>query len=131
MPIAHTHINLADVEDPAPANGFGDRWEARVAREALGAQQTGVGRRHLRQADARRSLRLDPGDSDKLASNWDVVCVAPTLGRGHADYGRFVRRHSHLHAPLRGRHHRGRAWGASRAPGSARSRATSSCMLNG
>ena len=22
-----------------------------------------------------------------------------TLGRGHADYGRFVRRHSHLHAP--------------------------------
>jgi uncharacterized cupin superfamily protein len=42
MPIAHTHINLADVEDAAPANGFGDRWEARVAREALGAQQTGV-----------------------------------------------------------------------------------------
>ena len=23
----------------------------------------------------------------------------PTLGRGHADYGRFVRRHSHLNAP--------------------------------
>ena len=46
-----------------------------------------------------RSLRLDPGDPAKLASNWDVVCVAPTLGRGHADYGRFVRRHSHLHAP--------------------------------
>lgn len=46
-----------------------------------------------------RSLRLDPGDPDKLACNWDIVCVAPTLGRGHADYGRFVRRHSHLHAP--------------------------------
>ncbi len=42
MPSAHTHINLDDVEDAAPANGFGDRWEARVAREALGAQQTGV-----------------------------------------------------------------------------------------
>lgn len=42
MPSPHTHINLADVEDVAPANGFGDRWEARAAREALGAQQTGV-----------------------------------------------------------------------------------------
>jgi len=46
-----------------------------------------------------RSLRLDPADPAKLASNWDVVCVAPGLGRGHADYGRFVRRHAHLHAP--------------------------------
>ena len=42
MPSAYTHINLADVEDAAPANGFGDRWEARVAREALDARQTGV-----------------------------------------------------------------------------------------
>jgi superfamily II DNA or RNA helicase len=46
-----------------------------------------------------RSLRLDPRDRSKLSSNWDVVCVAPELGRGHADYDRFVRRHSHLHAP--------------------------------
>ena len=46
-----------------------------------------------------RSLRLDPADPSKLANNWDVVCVAPSLGRGHADYGRFVRRHAHLHAP--------------------------------
>ena len=46
-----------------------------------------------------RSLRLDPADPSKLANNWDVVCVAPELGRGHADYGRFVRRHAHLHAP--------------------------------
>ena len=46
-----------------------------------------------------RSLRLDPADPQKLASNWDVVCVAPELERGHADYGRFVRRHAHLHAP--------------------------------
>jgi mannose-6-phosphate isomerase-like protein (cupin superfamily) len=42
MPSAHTHINLDDVEDAAVANGLGHRWEARVAREALGAQQTGV-----------------------------------------------------------------------------------------
>jgi superfamily II DNA or RNA helicase len=46
-----------------------------------------------------RALRLDPADPKKLASNWDVVCVAPDLARGTADYGRFVRRHSHLHAP--------------------------------
>ena len=46
-----------------------------------------------------RSLRLDPADTEKLASNWDVVCVAPELERGHADYARFVRRHAHLHAP--------------------------------
>jgi hypothetical protein len=32
MPSGHSLINLADVADAAPANGFGDRWEARVAR---------------------------------------------------------------------------------------------------
>ena len=37
-----TKLNLAEVEDAAPANGFGDRWEARVAREALAAERTGV-----------------------------------------------------------------------------------------
>lgn len=46
-----------------------------------------------------RALRLDPQDPEKLASNWDVVCVAPDLARGTADYARFVRRHTHLHAP--------------------------------
>jgi mannose-6-phosphate isomerase-like protein (cupin superfamily) len=43
-----TRINLADVEDAAPANGFGDRWEAHVAREALGAEQTGASYFRLR-----------------------------------------------------------------------------------
>jgi superfamily II DNA or RNA helicase len=46
-----------------------------------------------------RSLRLDPGDPEKLASNWDIVCVAPDLTRGSADYERFVRKHLHLYAP--------------------------------
>ena len=46
-----------------------------------------------------RSLRLDPGDPSKLASNWDIVCVAPDLARGSADYARFVRKHMHLYAP--------------------------------
>jgi superfamily II DNA or RNA helicase len=46
-----------------------------------------------------RSLRLDPNDPAKIASNWDVVCVAPDLARGDADYQRFVRKHLHLFAP--------------------------------
>ncbi|MDQ6805831.1 MAG: DEAD/DEAH box helicase family protein, partial [Actinomycetota bacterium] len=46
-----------------------------------------------------RSLRLDPGQPRKLACNWDVVCVAPELGRGPADYDRFVRWHVQIHAP--------------------------------
>ena len=49
----HTRLNLADVEDAAPANGFGDRWEARVAREPLGAEQTGV--THFRLHPGKRS----------------------------------------------------------------------------
>jgi uncharacterized cupin superfamily protein len=39
---SYMQINLAEVEDAAPANGFADRWQARGARMALGAQQTGV-----------------------------------------------------------------------------------------
>jgi superfamily II DNA or RNA helicase len=46
-----------------------------------------------------RSLRLDPAAPDKIASNWDVVCVAPDLARGAADYRRFVAKHRHLFAP--------------------------------
>jgi uncharacterized cupin superfamily protein len=38
----YMQVNLAEVEDAAPAGGFSDRWQARVARSALGAQQTGV-----------------------------------------------------------------------------------------
>jgi hypothetical protein len=35
-----TKLNLDDVEDAAIANGFGDRWEARVAHRDLGAEPT-------------------------------------------------------------------------------------------
>src|SRR5437762_8987939 len=42
MPEAFTKVSLAAVEDAAPGNGFGDRWEARVARDALSAERTGV-----------------------------------------------------------------------------------------
>ncbi len=49
----YTQINLADVEDAAPANGFADRWEARVARAPLEAEQTGV--THFRLRPSKRS----------------------------------------------------------------------------
>jgi mannose-6-phosphate isomerase-like protein (cupin superfamily) len=42
MPDHYSQINLAEIEDVAPANGFADRWQARAARTALGAQQTGL-----------------------------------------------------------------------------------------
>ena len=42
MPDAFTKTSLAAVDDAAPGNGFGDRWEARVARQALAAESTGV-----------------------------------------------------------------------------------------
>jgi superfamily II DNA or RNA helicase len=46
-----------------------------------------------------RALRLDPTDPAKIASNWDIICVAPELARGTGDYQRFVRKHLHVFAP--------------------------------
>jgi mannose-6-phosphate isomerase-like protein (cupin superfamily) len=48
-----TKINLADVEDAAPGNGFGGCWEARVAWEDLEARRTGL--THFRLRPGRRS----------------------------------------------------------------------------
>jgi mannose-6-phosphate isomerase-like protein (cupin superfamily) len=45
---AYSRISLDDVEDAAVPNGFGHRWEARVAREPLGAQETGLTHFRLR-----------------------------------------------------------------------------------
>jgi mannose-6-phosphate isomerase-like protein (cupin superfamily) len=45
---AYTHLNLNDVDDAAPENGFAERWEARVARNDLGSEQTGVTHFRLR-----------------------------------------------------------------------------------
>lgn len=57
-----THINLEDVEDVAPANGFGDSWEARGARKALGSEQTGV-----------MHFRLKPGKRSPFAHRHDAA----------------------------------------------------------
>ncbi|MFP6693938.1 MAG: hypothetical protein VB875_13020 [Pirellulales bacterium] len=40
-----------------------------------------------------RSIRLDPERPEKLADNWDVVCVAPEFTKGLDDYTRFRRKH--------------------------------------
>jgi mannose-6-phosphate isomerase-like protein (cupin superfamily) len=48
MASPYTHVNLQAVEDAAPGNGFGHRWEARVARSVLEAEQTGVTHFRLR-----------------------------------------------------------------------------------
>jgi mannose-6-phosphate isomerase-like protein (cupin superfamily) len=48
-----THLNLGEVEDAAPGNGFAERWEARVAREDLDAERTGL--THFRLRPGRRS----------------------------------------------------------------------------
>jgi mannose-6-phosphate isomerase-like protein (cupin superfamily) len=53
MASPYTRINLDEVEDAAPGNGFGDRWEARVARQALAAEQTGI--THFRLRPGKRS----------------------------------------------------------------------------
>jgi superfamily II DNA or RNA helicase len=46
-----------------------------------------------------RSLRLDPLLPNKVANNWDVVCIDPSHPKGTADYERFVRKHRHYFAP--------------------------------
>jgi hypothetical protein len=76
---------------------LGEGWDAPAVNCLVDATSVaaGISTRQMRG----RSLRLDPRDPQKIASNWDVVCVAPGLERGVADYRRFVRRHAHLHAP--------------------------------
>ena len=76
---------------------LGEGWDCPAVNVLvdLGVAATGVSVHQSRG----RSLRLDPEDPRKLASNWDVVCVAPELVRGTADYERFVRRHLHVFAP--------------------------------
>lgn len=53
MPAAYTVVHLDEVEDAAVANGLDHRWEARVAREDLGAERTGL--THFRLRPGKRS----------------------------------------------------------------------------
>src|SRR3954464_6003682 len=91
-------VNLATVEDAAPANGFGERWEARVAREALDAERTGTtlfrlkpGKRSPfthRHTDAEEiyvvlsgSGRVKLGDEVLEVTPLDAIRVAPATAR--------------------------------------------------
>lgn len=44
-----------------------------------------------------RSIRLDPQEPEKLANNWDVVCIAPEFSKGLDDYKRFIGKHKTLY----------------------------------
>jgi uncharacterized cupin superfamily protein len=98
MATPHTRLNLDDVEDAAPANGFGDRWEARAARTALGAEQTGV--THFRLRPGKRSPfthrhtgaeeiyvilsgagKVKLGDEVSEVRPLDAIRVAPAVAR--------------------------------------------------
>jgi quercetin dioxygenase-like cupin family protein len=98
MPEAFTKISLAAVDDVAPANGFGDHWEARGARQALEAERTGVmlfrlhpGKRSPfthRHADAEEiyvvlsgSGRVKLGDESLDVVPLDAIRVAPSTAR--------------------------------------------------
>ena len=98
MSAPYTLINLADVEDAAPANDFADHWEARVARQALEAEQTGVAyfrlrpgkrspfsHRHVRAEEVYVILagsgRIKLGDEFFGVAALDAIRVAPEVAR--------------------------------------------------
>jgi mannose-6-phosphate isomerase-like protein (cupin superfamily) len=78
MPDGYTRINLTEVEDAAPGNGFGERWEARVARQALEAEQTGL-----------THFRLKPGKRSPFAHRHkqaeEIYLVLAGTGRAKLD----------------------------------------------
>ena len=44
-----------------------------------------------------RSIRLDPLQPNKLANNWDVICIAPEFARGLDDFHRLCRKHQTIY----------------------------------
>ena len=93
-----THINLADVDDAAIPNGFADHWEARVARTALDAKETGVSHFRIhaghrspfahRHSEAEEiyvilggSGRMRLGDEMRDVGRLDAIRVAPDVVR--------------------------------------------------
>ncbi|MBT6684607.1 MAG: DEAD/DEAH box helicase family protein [Euryarchaeota archaeon] len=44
-----------------------------------------------------RSFRLDKDNPNKVANNWDIVCLAEEFTQGFEDYDRFKRKHSQLY----------------------------------
>ncbi len=44
-----------------------------------------------------RSIRLDKHWPEKVANNWDVICLADEFQTGFSDYKRFIRKHKQLY----------------------------------
>ncbi|MFM9118534.1 MAG: DEAD/DEAH box helicase, partial [Planctomycetota bacterium] len=44
-----------------------------------------------------RSIRLDPAEPQKVANNWDIICLAPEFTKGLDDYKRFMAKHETLY----------------------------------
>lgn len=44
-----------------------------------------------------RSIRLDSSWKEKVANNWDIVCLAEEFTKGYDDYERFKRKHMQLY----------------------------------
>ena len=44
-----------------------------------------------------RSIRLDKNWPEKVANNWDIVCLAEEFTNGFADYDRFKKKHKQLY----------------------------------
>ena len=44
-----------------------------------------------------RSIRLDSNWKEKVANNWDIVCLAEEFTKGYDDYDRFKRKHEQLY----------------------------------
>ncbi len=73
---------------------FGEGWDSQALNTLVDLTNTTspVSVKQLRG----RSIRIqtnDPLGARKVANNWDVVCIAPSLEKGLNDYHRFVRKH--------------------------------------
>ncbi|MDP6855995.1 MAG: DEAD/DEAH box helicase family protein [Candidatus Thalassarchaeaceae archaeon] len=44
-----------------------------------------------------RSFRLDSKWPEKVANNWDIICIAEEFAKGFDDYDRFKKKHKHLY----------------------------------
>ncbi len=74
---------------------FGEGWDSQSLNTLIDLTTTTspVSVKQLRG----RSIRLntsDPLGARKVANNWDVVCIAPSLEKGLNDYLRFARKHA-------------------------------------
>ena len=73
---------------------FGEGWDALSLNTLidLTSVTTSTGVQQIRG----RTIRLDPAWREKVAHNWDVVCVSRDFDKGDADLHRFIAKHGHI-----------------------------------